>query len=108
LLNNHTCPEIAEILNSKGLKTGTGLAFTANMVDQLVHTRQLSTRKGRLREKGYLTLPEAAVAFQISTSEVCRRRNEGLLNAVPYGLNKYLYEPPLQRPCNNLAKGVAV
>jgi DNA invertase Pin-like site-specific DNA recombinase len=108
LLNDHTCPEIAGILNSRGLKTGTGLAFTTNVVDQLIYARKLRTRKTRLRERGYLTLPEAAVAFHISISEVCRRRNEGLLNAVAYGVNKYLYEPPIQRPCNNLAEGVAV
>src|SRR3954452_21744690 len=55
-----------------------------------------------------LTLPEAAAALGISTNEVCRRRNEGSLAGFRYGVNKYLYEPPLARPCNNLAEGVAV
>jgi hypothetical protein len=57
---------------------------------------------------GCLTLPEAAVALGISTSEVCRRRSEGSLTGLLYGVNKYLYEPHLPRPCNNLTEGVAV
>jgi hypothetical protein len=108
LLDDYTCAEIAGILNSKGLQTGTGMSFTADLVDRLIHGRKLRSRQTRLREKGYLTLPEAAAAFGISTSEVCRRRNEGALAGLPYGVNKYLYEPPRMRPCNNLAEGVAV
>ncbi|MBC8167561.1 MAG: recombinase family protein [Bryobacteraceae bacterium] len=108
LLDDHTCPEIAGILNSKGLPTGTGMPFTADVVDRLIHGRKLRSRQTRLREKGYLTLPEAAAALGISTSEVCRRRNQGLLTGLRYGINKYMYEPPLAWPCNNLAEGVAV
>jgi DNA invertase Pin-like site-specific DNA recombinase len=108
LLDDHTCAEIAGILNSKGLQTGTGMPFTADVVDRLIHGRQLRSRQTRLRQRGYLTLPEAAAALGISTSEVCRRRNEGSLPGLRYGVNKYLYEPPSVRPCNNLAKGVAV
>ena len=108
LLDHHTCAEIAGILNSKGLQTGTGMPFTADVVDRLIHGRKLRSRQTRLRERGYLTLPEAAAALRISTSEVCRRRNEGSLAGLPYGVNKYLYEPPLAPLCNNLAEGVAV
>jgi recombinase/recombinase-like zinc beta ribbon protein len=108
LLDDHTCAEIAGMLNSKGLKTGTGIPFTADAVDRLIHGRRLRSRQTRLRERGYLTLPEAAAAWGISTAEICRRRNEGSLAGLPYGVNKYLYEPPLKRSCNNLAKGVAV
>jgi hypothetical protein len=108
LLDDHTCTEIACILNRKGLQTGTGMPFTADAVDRLVHGRKLRSRQTRLRRRGYLTLPEAAAAFGISASEVCRRRNEGSMAGHPYGVNKYLYEPPMPRPCNNPAKGVAV
>lgn len=104
LLDDHTCAEIAGILNSQGLQTGTGMPFTAAVVDQLIHGRKLRRRQTRLKERGYLTLPEAAAALGISTSQVCRRRNEGSLVGLPYGVNKYLYEPPLARPCNNLAE----
>ena len=106
LLEDHTCAEIAEILNRQELRTGTGMPFTAALVDQLIHGRKLRSRQTRLRERGYLTLPEAAAALGISTSEVCRRRNDGSLVGLPYGFNKYLYKPPQQ--CNNLAEGVAV
>ncbi len=108
LLDEHTCAGIAAILNSKGLQTGTGMPFTAAVVDRLIHGRKLRSRQTRLRERGYLTLPEAAAAWGISTSEVCRRRSEGSLTGLLYGVNKYLYEPPVPRPCNNLAEGVAV
>ena len=96
------------MLNSKGLKTGTDMPFTADAVDRLIHGRRLRSRQTRLQERGYLTLPEAAAAWGISAAEVCRRRNQGSLAGLPYGVNKYLYEPPLKRPCNDLAQGVAI
>ena len=108
LLDDHNCAEIAGILNNKGLQTGTGLPFTAAIIGALIHAPKLRSRKTRIRERGYLTLPEVAAELGISTSEVCRRRKEGSLTAIRYGVNKYLYKPLLARPCNNLAEGVAV
>jgi len=84
------------------------MPFTAAVVDRLIHGRKLRNRQTRLRERGYLTLPEAALAWGISTSEVCRRRREGSLSGLLYGVNKYLYEPPGARLCHNPAEGVAV
>jgi len=107
LLDDHTCAEVAAILNSKGLQTGTGMPFTADVVDRLIHRRKLRSRHTRLRQRGYLTLPEAAAALGISTNEVCRR-SEGSLTGLLYGVNKYLYEPPVAAACNNLTEGVAV
>jgi hypothetical protein len=52
------------------------MPFTADVVDRLIHGRKLRSRQTRLRKKGYLTLPEAAAALGISTSEVRRRRNQ--------------------------------
>jgi hypothetical protein len=108
LLDDHTCAEVAAILNSKGLQTGNGMPFTAAVVDRLIHGRKLRSRQTRLRERGYLTLPQAAAAWGISISEVCRRRNAGSLMGALYGINKYLYQPPLARSCNNLTEGVVV
>jgi DNA invertase Pin-like site-specific DNA recombinase len=108
LLDDYTCVEIAEILNRQGLQTGTGMPFTAEAVDRLIHGRRMRSRQTRLRERGYLTLPEVAAEMGISTSEVCRRRNDGLLAGFLYGFNKYLYELPSKPSCNNLAEGVAV
>ena len=51
---------------------------------------------------------QTGLFFGISTGEVCRRRNAGSMTGLPYGVNKYLYEPPTASVCNNLAKGVAV
>jgi DNA invertase Pin-like site-specific DNA recombinase len=108
LLDDHTCAEIAGMLNSKGLRTGMGKPFTVEAVDRLIQGRRLRSRQKRLREKGYLTLPEAAAAWGISAAEVCRRRNEGSLGGHAYGVNKYLYESPLKGQCNDLAQGVAI
>jgi hypothetical protein len=52
--------------------------------------------------------PEAAAAWGICTAEVCRRRNEGSLVGLPYGVNKYLYEQPLKGQSNDLPQGVAI
>ena len=52
LLDDHTCAEIAEILNSKGLQTGTGMPFTAarrGSIDSRTQTAQPTdetTREG--------------------------------------------------------------
>jgi hypothetical protein len=108
LLDDHTCAEIAGMLNSKGLRTGIEMPFTADAVDRLIHGRRLRSRQTRLRERGYLTLPEAAEAWGISATEVCRRRNDGSLGGLPYGVNKYVYERPLKGQCNDLAQGVAI
>ncbi len=108
LLDDHTCAEIAGMLNSRGLRTGTEMPFTADAVVRLIHGRRLRSRQTRLRERGYLTLPEAAAAWGICAAEVCRRRNEGSLGGLPYGLNKYLYEQPLKRQGNDLPQGVAI
>jgi hypothetical protein len=108
LLDDHTCVEIAEILNRQGLQTETGMPFTADAVDRLIHGRRMRSRQTRLRERGYLTLPEIAAELAISTSEVCRRRNAGSLAGLLYGVNKYLYEPPSKWSCHNLAEAVAV
>src|SRR4029453_8750035 len=62
------------------------MPFPANLLDRLIPGRHLRSRQTRLRERGYLTLPEAAAALGISTSEVCRRRNEGSLPGPLYGV----------------------
>jgi hypothetical protein len=84
------------------------MPFTAEAVDRLIHGRRMRSRQTRLQERGYLTLPEIAAELGISTSEVCGGRNEGSLAGLLYGVNTYLYEPPSNGSCNNLAEGVAV
>jgi DNA invertase Pin-like site-specific DNA recombinase len=54
LLDDHTCAEIADILNSKSLHTGTGMPFTADVVDRLIHGRKLRSRQTRLRQRDIL------------------------------------------------------
>jgi hypothetical protein len=97
LLDNHTRAEIVAILNSKGLQTRTGMPFTADVVDRLIHGRKLRSRQTRLRPMWYLTLPEAAVALGSSTSEVRRCRNGGSLVGLRYGVstNRHCTSPAI-------------
>jgi hypothetical protein len=45
LLDDHTCVEIAEILNRQGLQTGPGMPFKADAVDRLIHGRRSAAVK---------------------------------------------------------------
>ena len=48
LLNHHTCAEIAAILRSRGLPNGEGRQFTPTMVERVIRTYQLPSRRQRL------------------------------------------------------------
>ena len=52
LLELHTTREIANILNERGLSSGTNQAFTGNMVIGILQRYGLKPRRDRLRETG--------------------------------------------------------
>lgn len=107
LLDSHPSHEIAALLQDRRLLTSDGHCFTTSAVDRLVHYHHLRSRYARLREQGYLTLPEVADRCGISFSEIWRRRKQGKLTGMLYGVNKYLYQP-LPATCNQLTVEVAV
>ena len=57
LLDNHTEAEIAELLNRKGLTSGTGKHFHRLIVRRIRSVYRLKTRYARLRARGLLTIP---------------------------------------------------
>jgi DNA invertase Pin-like site-specific DNA recombinase len=95
LLNNHTVPQIAAILNDRGIVSGAGKSFHPHLVARLVRSYGLKPRYDRLREAGLLTLHEMADALHISPTHVKIWNRHGLIRGHPYSdKNECLFEPP--------------
>jgi hypothetical protein len=96
-LGHHTHAEIAEILNCKGLVSGTGKSFDARRVGKVQRAYRLKSRYTRLREQGLLTLAEMAARLGVCSATVKIRRAQGRLGAPAVRLDdvgRYLYEDP--------------
>jgi len=95
LLDEHTEGEISAMLNEKGLRSGTGRAFTPVIVTRIRRQYRLKDRFQRLCETGLLTIQEIARRLDLTVGSVKRWRRLGLLRACPYNDNgQYLYELP--------------
>ena len=94
MLDDPSETQIAHRLNSLGLRSGTGAAFTVKIVARIRRTYGLESRYDRLRRKGMLTLSEVARQLGVSQSTVGCWRRHSLLRAHPYNAkNECLYEP---------------
>jgi DNA invertase Pin-like site-specific DNA recombinase len=95
LLNKHTVPQIAAILNERGILSGAGKPFHPHLVARLVRSYALKPRYDRLREAGLLTLQEMADALHISPTHVKIWNRHGLIHGHAYSdKNECLYDPP--------------
>jgi hypothetical protein len=97
LLDNHTYGEIADILNERGLVSGCGNRFDGHRVKVIKKLYGLKDREARLREAGYLKLPDAARRLGICKSEVKKWRRRGRLSVESRKLNdmgEYMYKDP--------------
>lgn len=96
LLDEHTCGEVATILNGRGLRSGTGKRFHANRVSRIQDAYKLPSRRDRLRRKGLLTHGELCARLGISQSQLGHLTRLGALPVRRHKLdgNHYLYEPP--------------
>ena len=56
LLDHHTCAEIAAILRRRGLPNGEGRPFNPTMVQRVIRTYQLRSRRQRLLDAGLIPL----------------------------------------------------
>jgi len=56
----HNSGEITKTLNEMGLKTATGLEFTDRIVLKTMRSHGIPTCENRLKQRGYMTLPEKA------------------------------------------------
>jgi DNA invertase Pin-like site-specific DNA recombinase len=96
LLEDHADREIAEILNTRGLRPGVADRFSAFIVWQLRRNYRLEDRCSRLRRQGMLTLEEMATALGVHPSTVKQRAAKGLLTSqlVFNDKGQRLYAPP--------------
>ena len=70
LLDRHTTGEIAGILNQHDLISGTGEPFHRLIVDHIIRTYRLRSRRQRLRATGMLTISQFAAAHGVSSNTI--------------------------------------
>jgi DNA invertase Pin-like site-specific DNA recombinase len=105
LLDNYIYPEIADILNERGIRPGgsarrgrSDAPFTALRVAYLAHEYALRSRYDRLRARGMLTREEAASRLGICESTLIRWVEHGLVARHAYNAHAYLYEASGSNP----------
>jgi len=102
LLDDHTDAQIATILTSRGLTSGTGRPLHARLIRQIRTHYQLPSHTQRLRDAGLLSLAEISRRLAIHPNTVKKWRNDGLLTGRPANdKGEYLYQlpgPDLTRP----------
>ncbi len=99
LLDHHTCAEIASILRRRGLPNGEGRPFTPVMVQRVIRTYQLRSRRQRLLDAGLIPLDEMAALLGVSTSTVKIWYHAGIVGGQRYNDKaEVLYHPPGPNP----------
>ncbi len=99
LLDQHTCAEIAGILRRRGLANGEGRPFTATMVQRVIRTYQLRSRRQRLLATGLIPLTQMAQLLGVSTSTVKIWYHAGIVSGQRYNdKGEVLYNPPGPNP----------
>ncbi|MGH3194169.1 MAG: recombinase family protein, partial [Streptosporangiaceae bacterium] len=99
LLDHHTCAEIAGILRSRGLPNGEGHPFTPTMVQRVIRTYQLPSRRQRLLDTGLIPLSQMAALLGVSTDTVKIWYHAGIVSGQRYNdKDQVLYQPPGPNP----------
>jgi len=94
LLNKHTDSEVADILNDKGMLSGTGKEFNARRISKIRRAYRIPSRYHRLKEKGLLTIHEVGEKFGVKRHVVYKWRKSGKLRAYKFDdVGRYLYQP---------------
>jgi hypothetical protein len=95
LLDHHISGEIADILNQRGLTSGTGEPFHRKMIDHIIHSYRLRSRRQRLRDAGMLTPAETAKQLGINLHTVKHWHRAGIVRGLCYNdKGEMLYHPP--------------
>ena len=99
LLDHHTCAEIAAILRNRGLPNGQGRHFTPTMVERVIRTYQLRSRRQRLLDAGLIPLAQMAALLGVSTGTVKIWHHAGIVSGQRYNdKGEVLYDPPAPNP----------
>ena len=99
LLDHHTCAEIAAILRSRGLPNGEGRQFNPTMVQRVIRTYQLRSRRQRLLDAGLIPLSRMAQLLGVSTGTVKIWYHAGIVSGQRYNdKDQVLYNPPGPNP----------
>ena len=99
LLDRHTCAEIASILRRRGLPNGEGRPFTPVMVQRVIRTYQLRSRRQRLLDTGLIPLSQMAQLLGVSTATVKDWYHAGIVTGQRYNdKSEVLYHPPGPNP----------
>jgi len=95
LLDHYTDAGVAEHLNERGYRSGTGKPLNRLIVRKIRLAYKLRPRYERLRATGLLTRKELATKLGVSESTIKQWRYDGLLTAAPYNdRSQYLYDDP--------------
>jgi hypothetical protein len=93
LLDEHTDSEVANILNERGMHSGTGLPFDARRVAVTRRHYHIPSRRTRLRKQGLLTIAEICEKFNVKRWTVYEWRKTGKLKANRIDdVGRYLYD----------------
>ncbi len=99
LLDHHTCAEIAAILRSRGLANGEGRPFNPAMVQRVIRTYRLRSRRQRLLDTGLIPLTQMAQLLGVSASTVKIWYHAGIVSGQRYNdKDQVLYNPPGPNP----------
>jgi hypothetical protein len=93
----HTDGEVAQILNERGMLSGTGRRFGGRRVRVIRRAYELRSRKARLRARGLLTLDEFAARLGVCKETIKLWRRQGQLPVQCHRADdndRYLYEDP--------------
>jgi hypothetical protein len=99
LLDHHTCAEIASILRGRDLPNGEGRQFNPTMVERVIRTYQLRSRRQRLLDNGLIPLTQMAQLLGVSTGTVKIWYHAGIVSGQRYNdKGEVLYDPPGPNP----------
>jgi DNA invertase Pin-like site-specific DNA recombinase len=95
LLNDHTDDEIVNLLNQRGMTSGTGKPFCRRMVTSIKAEYGLKSRYARLRARGFLDQGELAKRLGVQPCTIKIWRRAGLLHVHRYNdKGECLFERP--------------
>jgi DNA invertase Pin-like site-specific DNA recombinase len=99
LLDHHTTAEIAAILQSRGLANGEGRPYNLTMVQRVIRTYHLRSRRQRLLDAGLIPLSQITELLGVSPATVKIWYHAGIVSGQRYNdKGQVLYNPPGPHP----------